>query len=117
MTFRASTHIRRTRIRIARRWVRHFDVHMDELLHANSRHYPRQITVTAQRHGITRLQLNAWRSAGREGRLVHRSPTGFVPAIVVPEPAVASPPFADTVAMPPPVSDQGHIKVVSANGR
>ncbi|MGO7014711.1 transposase, partial [Rhizobium johnstonii] len=56
---------------------------------AESYNGPRQVTATAQRHGITRWQLNAWRRAAREGRLVHRSTNGFVPAIVVAEPAVA----------------------------
>lgn len=77
---------------------------------------PRQVTVTAQRHGITRWQLNAWRRAMREGRLVHRSPTGFVPAMVVAEPVVASTPSAETVAVPPPITDHGRMEVVSANG-
>ncbi|MGO8455318.1 transposase [Rhizobium ruizarguesonis] len=78
---------------------------------------PRQVTATAQRHGITRWQLNAWRRAAREGRLVHRSTNGFVPAIVVAEPVVASTPPAATVAVPPPITDQGRMEVVSANGR
>ena len=78
----------------------------------------RQVTVTAERHGITRWQLNAWRRAAREGRLVHRSPTGFVPAIVVAaEPVFASTPPAETVAVPSPITDRGRIEVVSANGR
>jgi transposase len=37
---------------------------------AESYNGPRQVTATAQRHGITRWQLNAWRRAAREGRLV-----------------------------------------------
>ena len=77
----------------------------------------RQVTATAQRHGITRWQLNAWRRAAREGRLVHRSTNDFVPAIVVAEPVVADTPPAATVAVPPPVSDHGRMEVVSANGR
>ncbi|MBX4911013.1 MULTISPECIES: transposase [Rhizobium] len=84
---------------------------------AESYNGPRQVTATAQRHGITRWQLNAWRRAVREGRLVHRSTNGFVPAIVVAEPAVAKTPSAATVAVPPPVSDQGRMEVVSANDR
>lgn len=84
---------------------------------AESYQAPRQVTVTAQRHGITRWQLNAWRRAAREGRLFHRSANDFVPAIVVAEPAIASPPPAQTVAVPPPVSDHGRMEVVSANGR
>ncbi|MFW8642956.1 transposase [Rhizobium beringeri] len=35
---------------------------------AESYNGPRQVTATAQRHGITRWQLNAWRRAAREGR-------------------------------------------------
>lgn len=84
---------------------------------AESYNGPRQVTATAQRHGITRWQLNAWRRAAREGRLVHRSTNGFVPAIVVAEPVVANAPPAATVAVPPPVSDHGRMEVVSANGR
>lgn len=84
---------------------------------AESLSAPRQVTATAQRHGITRWQLNAWRRAAREGRLVHRSTNGFIPAIVVAEPVVGSPPPASTVAVPPPVSDHGRMEVVSANGR
>nr|WP_235818324.1 transposase [Brucella grignonensis] len=34
---------------------------------AESLSAPRQVTVTAQRHGITRFQLNSWRKAAREG--------------------------------------------------
>jgi transposase len=77
----------------------------------------RQVTVTAERHGITRWQLNAWRRAAREGRLVHRSPAGFVPAMVVAEPIVASKPPAQTVTVPQPITDSGRMEVVSANGR
>ncbi|MFW8643198.1 IS66-like element accessory protein TnpA [Rhizobium beringeri] len=84
---------------------------------AESYNGPRQVTATAQRHGITRWQLNAWRRAAREGRLVHRSTNGFVPAIVVAEPVVANTPPAATVAVPPPVSDHGRMEVVSANDR
>jgi transposase len=84
---------------------------------AESYNGPRQVTATAQRHGITRWQLNAWRRAAREGRLVHRSTNGFVPAIVVAEPVVANTPPAATVAVPPPASDHGRMEVVSANDR
>lgn len=84
---------------------------------AESYNGPRQVTATALRHGITRWQLNAWRRAAREGRLVHRSTNGFVPAIVVAEPVVANTPPAATVAVPPPVSGHGRMEVVSANDR
>ncbi|WP_180902012.1 IS66-like element accessory protein TnpA [Martelella soudanensis] len=84
---------------------------------AESYQGPRQVTATAQRHGITRWQLNAWRRAAREGRLVHRSTKGFVPAVVVGNPVIASTPPAQTAAMPPPITDRGRMEVVSANGR
>ncbi|MBU1316240.1 MAG: transposase [Alphaproteobacteria bacterium] len=77
----------------------------------------RQVTVTAQRHGITRWQLNSWRRAAREGRLVHRSTNDFVPAIVVAEPVVASTPPAQIVTVPQPITDHGRMEVLSANGR
>jgi transposase len=79
---------------------------------------PRLVTLTAQRHGITRWQLNAWRRAAREGRLVHRSAKDFIPAVVVAaEPVFASTPAAETVAVPSPTTDRGRMEVVSANGR
>ena len=85
---------------------------------AESYNGPRQVTATAQRHGITRWQLNAWRRAAREGRLVPRSANGFVPAIVVAEPdVVANTPPAATVAVPPSVTAPGRMEVVSVNGR
>jgi transposase len=84
---------------------------------AESYNGPRQVTATAQRHGITRWQLNAWRRAAREGRLFHRSTNGFVPAIVVAEPVVASTPPTATVAVPPSATAPGRMEVVSASGR
>ncbi len=84
---------------------------------AESYNGPRQVTATAQRHGITRWQLNSWRRAAREGRLVPRSANGFVPAIVIAEPDVANSPPAATVTVPPLVTAPGRMEVVSANGR
>ncbi|MCW1410831.1 MULTISPECIES: IS66-like element accessory protein TnpA [Rhizobium] len=83
---------------------------------------PRQVTVTAQRHGIKRFQLNSWRKAAREGRLGNGSPEGFVSALVVPTLVVPerhasgeySAPIAPTQH---PMSDSGRMEVVSANGR
>ena len=77
----------------------------------------RQVTATAQRHGITRWQLNAWRRAAREGRLLSRSTKGFVPALVVAEPGVSIAQPAATAPVPPPITDHGRMEVVSANGR
>lgn len=84
---------------------------------AESYNSPRQVTATAQRHGITRWQLNAWRRAAREGRLVHRSTNGFVPALAVAEPDVASSPPVATDAVPSSVTASGRMEVVSANDR
>jgi transposase len=84
---------------------------------AESYQGPRQVTATAQRHGITRWQLNAWRRAAREGRLVSRSTNGFVPALVVAEPSVAVAEPAAAAAVPPPTTGHGRMEVVSANGR
>jgi transposase len=42
---------------------------------------------------------------------------GFVPAIVVAEPVVASTPPAASVAVRPAIADHGRMEVVSANGR
>ena len=77
----------------------------------------RQVTATAQRHGITRWQLNGWRRAAREGRLVGRSTDGFVPALIVPEPRVAVAQPASAVPVQPLTPDHGRMEVMSANGR
>jgi len=61
--------------------------------------------------------LNAWRRAAREGRLVHRSTNGFVPALAVAEPDVASSPPVATDAVPSSVTASGRMEVVSANDR
>src|SRR5712664_652400 len=44
---------------------------------------PRQVSVTARRHGLSASQLFTWRRLSREGRLVEADATpAFVPAIV-----------------------------------
>lgn len=50
---------------------------------------PRRITATARRHGIARSQLLAWRRA-MQAQAVTPVP-GFVPAVIAPEPAAATP--------------------------
>ena len=48
---------------------------------------PRNVSGTARRHGLSAAQLFAWRRLAREGKLVMACDgTGFVPAIVTPEP-------------------------------
>ncbi len=51
---------------------------------------PRLVSATARRHGISRSQLLAWRRAFRVERSEAGPTTGFVPAVIVPEPATAS---------------------------
>jgi transposase len=47
---------------------------------------PRLISETARRHGISRTLLLTWRRL-----MASEVPSGFVPAIVVPEPPVGAP--------------------------
>lgn len=71
------------------------------------------MTATARRHGITRLQLNDWRKAAREGWLGNgRGSEGFIPALLVPEPGM--PVVAPTNSSS---AHSGLMEVVSANGR
>jgi len=70
---------------------------------------PRLVSATARRHGIPNQLLHAWRRAWREGRLGGGPVGGFVPAVLVPEGAVAT--------TNPRVSEAGRLEVVSANGR
>jgi transposase len=58
---------------------------------------PRQISATARRHGIARSQLLAW----RRSMLSEAAPPTpvFVPAVIAPEPAMASP--ASALPAPP----------------
>lgn len=77
----------------------------------------RQVTATAARHGITRWQLNGWRRAAREGKLSGTSADGFVPALIVPEPSVATAEPASTTPVQPLATNCGRMEVMSANGR
>lgn len=67
---------------------------------------PRQVAATARRYGISRSLLLNWRRSFRPAR---RDPEGqqigFVPAMVVPETALASAPT------------RGRMVIVIANGR
>lgn len=47
---------------------------------------PRQVSATARRYGIARSQLLQWRRLFRPERMeTAEQPTGFVPAVVVPD--------------------------------
>ena len=53
---------------------------------------PRLVSATARRHGISRSQLSQWRRSFRpEWKDVAAPQTGFVPAMVVAEPAAPVP--------------------------
>ena len=53
---------------------------------------PRQVAATARRHGISRSQLLQWRRSFRDRPKGAAEPQiGFVPAMVVPDPAPAAP--------------------------
>jgi transposase len=58
----------------------------------------------ARRHGISSSLLFAWRQADRAGTLVGSVPAGFVPAVVVEEPA------------PSTASAPSRIEIVTPNG-
>jgi transposase len=60
---------------------------------------PRQVSATARRHGIARSQLLQWRRSFRTERAsAAEQPIGFVPAMVVSEPAPTVPATAGLTA-------------------
>lgn len=81
---------------------------------AESYSAPRQVAATARRHGITRFQLNDWRKAAREGRLgADNGVEGFVPALLISEPATAVAATSDELTK----RTFSRMEVLSANGR
>ena len=52
---------------------------------------PRRVSATARRHGVSRSLLAYWRKAYRAGRLAGSGLGGFVPAVMVDEPARTAP--------------------------
>ena len=66
-------------------------------------------SATARKYGITRSQLNDWRSAAQAGRLGPLPVDGFVPAVIVPDVSAST----ET----PMAGAGGRMEVVSANGR
>jgi transposase len=64
---------------------------------------PRRVSATARRHGISRPLLTCWRKAYRADRLTGSGPGGFVPALMVDEPARIAP-------------STGRLEVVTRNG-
>lgn len=65
---------------------------------------PRIASATARRHGISNQLMFAWRKAYREGRLGGGPVSGFVPAVLVPEPPKAA-------------TSEGRLEIVTSNGR
>lgn len=71
----------------------------------------RQVSATAEKHGISRSQLYRWRELAQAGNLASIRIEGFVPAVITPEaPAPAA-------AASNPAIGQGRMEVLSANGR
>jgi transposase len=71
----------------------------------------RQASATARRHGISSSLLFAWRKAYRAGTLVGAVPSGFVPAVVVEEPAPSTAPASSRIEI---VTPNGHRVLVDA---
>jgi transposase len=71
----------------------------------------RQASATARRHGISSSLLFAWRKAYRAGTLVSAVPAGFVPAVVVEEPAPSTAPAPSRIEI---VTPSGHHLFVDA---
>jgi transposase len=67
---------------------------------------PQLVSATARRHGISNQLLFAWRKAHREGRFGEDGVGGFVPAMIVAEPAEKR-----------AEASCGRMEVVSTNGR
>lgn len=68
---------------------------------------PRLVAATARRHGISRSLLTRWRGEFRpERNAPSAAPTGFVPAIVVPE-----------MNRAPAASSAGRMVIVVGKGR
>ena len=65
---------------------------------------PRIASATARRHGISNQLMFAWRKAYRNGRLGVGAVSGFVPAVIVPEPSKAT-------------ASEGRLEIVLGNGR
>ncbi len=73
---------------------------------------PRLVSATARRHGISRSLLLTWRRAFHAERWEAGSASGFVPAVIVPEPPPAPKP---DLRVPRP--REGRIEIVLGRGR
>ena len=61
---------------------------------------PRLVSATVRRHGISRSLLLTWRRAFRAEPSQVQAASGFVPAVIVPEPPTPSPKTAPITAKP-----------------
>lgn len=77
---------------------------------AESLRAPRLVSATAREHGISRSQLLTWRHALQAQRLDGGSAPGFVPAVIVPEPAPHGAPTG-------PRPGAARMEIVLARGR
>jgi transposase len=73
----------------------------------------RQVSATAEKHGVSRSQLYRWRQLAQAGNLGSIRIEGFVPAVITPE----APAPAPAAAASNPAIGQGRMEVMSANGR
>lgn len=79
---------------------------------------PRLVSATARRHGISRSLLLTWRRAFRaEPTATAGSASGFVPAVIVPEPAPTLPAPKTTSAPTAIRPRERRIEIVLARGR
>lgn len=74
---------------------------------------PRLVSATARRHGISRSLLLNWRRALRTERSEAGSASGFVPAVIVPEPPARLPKPDPRAARP----REARIEIVLGRGR
>ncbi|CAK7261074.1 transposase (plasmid) [Shinella sp. WSC3-e] len=71
----------------------------------------RQVSATAEKHGVSRSQLYRWRQLAQSGSLCRNRIEGFVPAVITPDvPAPVSAASASVVG-------SGRMEVLSTNGR
>ncbi|WP_244529346.1 transposase [Rhizobium sp. NFR03] len=71
----------------------------------------RQVSATAEKHGVSRSQLYRCRQSAQSGSLCRNQIEGFVPAVITPDvPTPASSPSL-------PVVGSGRMEVLSTNGR
>ena len=92
---------------------------------AESYRFPRQVSATARRHGLSASLLFTWRRLAREGRLGEpQEALAFAPAVIACEPSMDLPQVADRIetgepeaVFPSPAASRGRIEIVLAGER